>query len=199
MLDFGWWIIAITGLLKFGISREASMPDGDKGLPVTMVGGLEGGKVFFATGVRLRGKLDSREVEAVKDFEKKDADRASIEIPEGVDGEESSFGEGEEFQQECVLIGLGTCPSGLKVAAIVAHLDRDLKRRRRLEPSDSYGDVAPAACPIGNKIAGNPVVEIEDQAFIQRVGGEPAFEHLGFQSGDAVGEQRGELGVAEDA
>jgi hypothetical protein len=73
------------------------------------------------------------------------------------------------------------------------------KRRRRLESSDSYGDVAPAACPIGNKIAGNPVVEIEDQAFIQRVGGEPAFEHLGFQSGDAVGEQRGELGVAEDA
>ncbi len=198
-MDVGFWIIAITGLLKFGIGREASMPDGDKGLPVTMVGGLEGGKVFFAAGVRLRGKLNAREVEAVEDFEKKDADRASIEIPEGVDGEESSFGEGEEFQQEGVLIRLGVCPSGLKIAAIVAHQDRDLKRRGRFEPSDSYGDVPPAACPIGNKISGNPVVEFEDQAFIQRVGGEPAFEHLGFQSGNAVGEQRGELRVAEDA
>lgn len=48
---------------------EATLPDGDEGLPVVVVRGFEGGKIVGSTHISLRRQLQTGQVEAAHYFE----------------------------------------------------------------------------------------------------------------------------------
>lgn len=165
-------------------------PDGGERLPVAAVGGFEGGKVFGASGIGLRGELDAGEVEAAQDLDEEDADGATIEIAERVNGEETAFREGEQFEQELASIFRRAGPTGLQVARVIAHQDGDLVRRGWFEPAYGYCGVAPTAGPFRHEVACDAAVQVEDEGFVERGVGESAFQKVCLEGGDPVWEQR---------
>ena len=94
---------------------------------------------------------------------------------------------GKEFQQEVALFGQCTCPSGLEIPRVVPHEERDSKRSGRFESTHSDMYVTPASRPIGNEVSSDPVMQLENQGFIQRVPKKHTFKHICLQSGHAIG------------
>ncbi len=69
----------------------------------------------------------------------------------------------------------------------------------RLVCTDGHGNRAPASGPIGHKIAGDRFVQMEKEGSVQRHSGEASGDDVFFDDQHALGKERRELGVGQDA
>lgn len=144
--------------------------------PVALVGGFEGGKIRGAIRLGLRGEDDAGEIEATEQFEQKEADGAAVKIAKRMHGEEASLRKSQKLQREVRQSGGRFGPPGREIGGIAAHLLRDEVGRRGLEPADGDFDDAPASGPLRHQIAAEAGVEIEEEVYVERAGGEMAPE-----------------------
>ena len=105
--------------------------------------------------------------------------------------EKASLGEGEKLQGEVGEAGGSIRPAGVEIGGVAAHLLRNLVGRWRLGPADGDFDDPPASGPVGHEFAADAGVEIEDESFVERAGGERSSVEIGLGQRDPLGEQRG--------
>ena len=172
------------------------LPDADEWREVVAVGVFECEVVGGGGGAGFGFEVDTGEIEPAQEFPQNEADGASVEIAEWVDGEEASLGEGEEFQRAGTGCGGGILPARGEVAAVVAHEDWHLMRERRVQIADADFDAAPASGPLGHEVGADARVQIEEEIVGQFAGLECAGVNGCLDGNDAVGEQGRELRVA---
>lgn len=158
-------------------------------MPIAAVGGFECGEIMGARLFFFGGKIDEREIEAAEQLGEKDADGASVEIPEWVNAEEAPLGKGEEFQGEVNVLARCSVPSSLNIQHVVAHEHGQMMRGGRGQRADGHFHGPPFSGPIGRQVAADAAVKLGDEAFIQWPGLELFGLHGLFQPRDTLPEE----------
>jgi hypothetical protein len=177
---------------------EALLPEVHERAPVGAVGRFEGAKIGLTFRFGFGREDDAREVETAEEFQKEEADGATVEILERMDAEEAALGEGKELEREVAGGGRGARPPGPEVVAIVAHEAGDLMRGRREQTSDADFDATPTPGPIRDEVVADTAVKLRRKPLVERCGGEIGRVEGLLRAQDALGEQRGYFRVGEE-
>ena len=174
---------------RFGPAQTIA-PDVHERVEVAAIGGFERGEIRRATGSGIGFENDPRKIQPPENFAKKQADGATIEVAERMDGQEAAFDKGEQFEGKVRKSRGRLRPAGLKVEGVIAHPQWNVVRRWRLEIADADFNGTPTSGPIRHEVTANAGVQIEEEGFVEQATGECFAVEIGLGGGDALGEQR---------
>src|ERR1017187_7171740 len=115
-----------------------------------------------------------------------------------MDEQQTTFGEGESFQQQGFFSGRHVGQPDIQVGEVIADEHWDLVRKRRRVLTNFDFGRAKFSCPIRCQVATDVAMKIEQKGLIQRAGSENAVLNVLQHSQDALGQQRRELRVGQN-
>lgn len=158
----------------------------------------QGGEILIRRCTLIRRRVDIGQVEATREPVDEHARSAAIEVGKGMDTEQASFGEGEQFQQEVARFVRQCLDARSKIEHVVAHDLRNEMGQGRAVLADNDFLTTPAAGESWCQFTADALMQFEKETLVELVA-QLALPDCVLSLFDAARQVRRQFDVAQDA